>query len=279
VKVLYAGPETELMMRRSSGEDRKPGLHLSDVLKRMAYEKDAKYHPDSPMDMMAVECGYTWEEVLEGALRARHESPGYRPDQIQEDGIWMSPDWLAPKAAVLAEEWKATRKSSKNWEAKLEEWLPQAKCYIRALLRRKLIDRPVMRFRPWFMMGDWSFEAKSDLTLLRDYWRIDVEFDKRELEEMWRRVLSDARRFGLLKAAPELAERRKSSLSVISRNSTGKTHSAGLESAACHSDEEKRCQKTISQSKKSGSQQPSSRGKVLAGMFPNTKLSRSRRDE
>lgn len=203
MKILSAGPDADLVLG-NTGQGRQPGVHLSDILKRMAYEKDQKYHPDKPMDMMALECGFTWEEVLSQSLAARHKDrAGYRPEQIQEDGVWMSPDWVNPGGDVQMEEWKATRKSVKSYEEKVQEWGPQMKSYLRALLKRGVARRPVVRLRVWFIMGDWSFEAKGDMTLLRDYWRIDVEFDKRDLEENWWRVVNAGRRYGLLKTAPK----------------------------------------------------------------------------
>lgn len=201
MKILAAGPSQNLTLS-NSGEDRQPGVHLSDILKRMAYEKDKKYHPDDPIDMMTLECGFIWETILERSLSARHKRPGHRPEQLQEDGIWMSPDWVNPDADIQHEEWKATRKSLKSWEQKIDEWKPQAKAYVRALFRRRIIKRLATRFRVWFMVGDWSFESKGDTTLLRDYWDIDVEFDKRELEENWQSTLSAGRRYGLLKGEP-----------------------------------------------------------------------------
>jgi hypothetical protein len=151
---------------------------------------------------MALECGFTWETILERALSARHKRPGYRPEPLQEDGVWMSPDWVNPDADIQAEEWKATRKSTKNYEQKIAEWMPQIKAYLRALLRRGVATRIAVRLRVWFMVGDWSFENKGDRTLLKDYWDIDVEFDKRELEENWRGILQAGRRYGLLKGPP-----------------------------------------------------------------------------
>ena len=202
MKVLFAGPARDLVLQ-NSGEGRKEGVHLSDILKRMAFEKDKKYNPNDPIDAMTLECGFTWERILELALASRHERPaGYRPEQLQEDGVWLSPDWVNPDADIQAEEWKATRKSSKNFEQKVMEWRPQIKAYLRALARQGLVKTLAVRLRVWFMVGDWSFEAKSDTTLLRDYWDIDIAFDKRELEENWREILSAGRRYGLLKEAP-----------------------------------------------------------------------------
>lgn len=236
MKILYAGPANSLHLT-NTGQGRKEGVHLSDILKRMAFERDKKYNPNNPIDAMTLEVGHTWETVLERALSVRHQRPGYRPEQLQEDGVWMSPDWVNPDADIQVEEWKATRKSSKAWEQKVNEWLPQVKSYLRALLKQGVVKRLAVRIRAWFVVGDWSFEAKSDHTLLRDYWDIDLEFDKRELEENWRQIISAGKRYGLLKGKPE-----------------------------------ETCQKQKPEAKKSDSSpRVRSSAKVLTGTFPRTK--------
>jgi hypothetical protein len=209
MRVLYAGPDTELVMV-TSGEGRKQGVHLSDITKRMVYERDRKLNPESPIDAMVLERGFTWEVCLENALSARHKRPGFRPDQILEDGVWMSPDWVNPDAEIQHEEWKCTKKSLRQvterggfgqigWT-----WIYNTQAYLRSLLRLKLAKTLATRFRVWFMNGDYSFESKtSDYHLLNDYWRFDVEFSKRELEENWRSIISHGQRYGILKGEAE----------------------------------------------------------------------------
>lgn len=198
MRILCSGPDPDLVMR-NTGADRKKGLHLSDITKRMIYEKDRKYKPDSPIDAMILERGFTWESILEHALASRHERGGERPEQLQEDNIWMSPDWVTDDGVL--EEWKATKKTSKRgFDDVSWTWMPNSMAYLRALLRRKMVDRSIIRFRIWWINGDYSYEDKnSDWHLLNDYWKVEVEFDKRELEEKWREILSNGRRYGLLK--------------------------------------------------------------------------------
>lgn len=207
---------------RNTGEDRPDGVHLSDILTRMAWEKDKKYHPEAPKDLMQFEQGHTWERVLEQALSARHERPGHRPDPIQHEGIWCSPDWI--NGDGLLEEWKCTRKSSKSFEQKLDEWGPQVMAYLHVLLTKKIIKKPIVRIRTWFLVGDWSFEAKGDLTLLRDYYKFDIEFDKRDLENKWREIVQAGRKFGLLKTLSEEPTWRRPQLeaTLLRRKAAGK---------------------------------------------------------
>jgi hypothetical protein len=186
---------------RNTGEGRKEGLHLSDITKRIIYEKDRKFNPDSPIDAMVLERGFTWEAILERSLSGRHVRPGYRPEQMQEDGIWMSPDWLNPDGDVQHEEWKATKKSSKRgFDDVSWHWLPATMAYLRSLLNRGLAKVPITRFRLWWINGDYSFENKtSDWLLLNDYWKVDVEFTERELDDNWNKILAAGQKYGLLK--------------------------------------------------------------------------------
>lgn len=196
MKVLFAGPDP--MQPKGSGVDRPEGVHLSDILVRMAWEKNQKYHPDAPKNVTVFEQGFLWEAVLERVLAGRDETKdGFRPDALQEDGVWLSPDWVGHDG--VAEEFKSTKKSSNSLDQKLDEWAPQGKAYVRVLLRQKLIKRPVMRWRIWCVMGDWSFENKtSDLTLLSDRYKVEIEFDRRELEENWQGILAYGRKAGLI---------------------------------------------------------------------------------
>ena len=140
----------------TTGEDRAPGLHLSDIIKTMQFERDKKFNPDKPLDMMLLEQGHTWEEVLAHALQRRwlHANPdyaGHRPDPMQIDGIWMSPDWFVPDDAITGggprcEEWKATKTSqNKVLEDHQWYWLVQLQGYLYGL--SKQLGRRVTRGR------------------------------------------------------------------------------------------------------------------------------------
>jgi hypothetical protein len=218
VRILFAGRDADLVMQ-NSGEDRKPGLHLSDITGRMAYEKDRKLNPDIAPDKATLDRGFTWETVLERSLSARHKRIGYRPEQLQEDGIWLSPDWVNPDDPdAQHEEWKSTKKSSKyKFDDQHWHWMPSTMAYLRALLKRGIVHSLVTRFRVWYINGDYSYESKSsDRHLFADYWRFDVAFEKRELEENWQRILTAGRRYGLLKGdgswvSPTTTERKRDS--------------------------------------------------------------------
>lgn len=244
----------------TTGEDRSPGLHLSDIIKTMQYEREKRFNPDTPMDMMLLEQGHTWEEVLSHALQRRWlnahpDYAGYRPGELSLDGVAMSPDWIQPKGFhatlkpgavdLVVEEWKAT-KTSKNKVLEDHQWywLVQLKAYMHALSVD--LGRPVTRgrFRVWYINGDYSYGrsvAAEDMHLLRDYVRYDVEFTKRELEDNWRAVIGQAKRKGLLEQEPqqdttedvnECRSQRKTPAAPVTRKPSSSPRGTSLRRAA-----------------------------------------------
>lgn len=195
----------------NTGGDRAPGLHLSSIIKMLMYEKDKKFAPDSPMNMMAIDAGYTWEEIVSHALARRHRNtgivPGFRPEPFELDGVWMSPDWVNPTSDFPLEEWKSTKTSSNTNPLERQwYWMPQVMGYAYGLWRTKQMEVPKALLRVWYIMGAWDFDKTNDLTLLRDYHEFEVEWSQRELEDNWRMLLQAARKYGLLKSEPTYQE-------------------------------------------------------------------------
>jgi hypothetical protein len=286
MRILAAGPSSDLDLA-NTGEDRPAGVHLSDILSRMAWEKDRKYNPDAEKDLMIFEQGHTWETVLSRALAARQNRPaGYRPEPMQEDGVWLSPDWINPEGQIQVEEWKATKKSLKSYEQKIDEWAPQGMSYLRAALKRGTAKSLVVLWRVWFIVGDWSFEAKGDLTLLRDYWDIPVEFTKRDLEENWRRVIAFGHKCGLLKGEPEQELPRSwrgltgSSNTVVKRTAVRGVGAPGRSTAGQKVRGSVNAGQGVWLTKKKSSNPPdNSRAKARVITFPTTKKLLKRRSE
>lgn len=77
-------------------ETREPGIHISNILKLM--EKDGLKNweaftrlPDKARDLLQrrFEAGFVWEELMSLVFKERW---ALRPEPIEVDGIWMSPD-------------------------------------------------------------------------------------------------------------------------------------------------------------------------------------------
>lgn len=209
MKVERIENDPDLILYDTGGE-RAPGLHLSDIIKKEMFRRDRKFNPDNPLDMMTLEVGHTWEEVLAHALHRRElkggPKAGYRPEQFQYAGVWMSPDWLNPgNEEFPLEEWKATKASKRkdlldDPDPKHWYWFPQFMGYAKGVSERLGIPVRGCIVRVWYINGDYTYESKNgEHTMLRDYVKYRVSFSQQEVDDNWRKLMSMARRDGLLK--------------------------------------------------------------------------------
>lgn len=201
------GITIESMALHKSGEDRSPGLHLSDVIKSIMVDIDPKtYASGKPMNMASVEVGFSFEVMLEQAFVARRMDI-VRIGEVEKDGILMSPDGLDAGDPPTLEEFKSTKKSCretpwpcdlhadihedcrycrKEFGPKFLSWLLQIKSYCYAL------GVTHARLRALFLDGDYG---ENRMPLLRTWGMV---FTQRELDEHWRYILRQARSKGLL---------------------------------------------------------------------------------
>jgi hypothetical protein len=148
---------------------RSGGLHLSDIYKSICVEMDRKrFDPDKPMDLIRVETGSAFEQILELGLSARH--PGLlRPGEVECDGIIGSPDGIdiTPSPWRLTE-YKATWMSSRGGIGTIENglftphrkfwhWFVQMKGYLYMLNQAYpglgMVEAQLIVF---FVNGDYS---------------------------------------------------------------------------------------------------------------------------
>lgn len=204
--------------------ERSKGLHLSDIIKQMAFEREPERFPKTPdgkpdpMAMMRFEVGFTWEQVLERALHDRTPNL-HRPGEFTLDGIIMSPDALDPDGWVL-EEWKATWSSTKHdLQDRFWYWFKQIMAYARALKTNVAILRVL------YINGDY----KPMLPQIKCF---RLTFTDRELEENWQEILNFARARGLLPTpASERSRLKRVSREAAkheSRSRTSREASAGV---------------------------------------------------
>lgn len=191
----------DLAMARS-GEDRTPGLHLSDVLKSIMRKMDpdtyAKYD-GKPMDPNTIEPGFAFEVALERAFDARRMNI-LRIGEVEKDGIIMSPDGLDADDPATLEEFKFTKKSAggtptpcsihsdikqgcgfcrHDFHVKFLSWVLQIKSYVYALGINHA------RLRAMFVNGDYSSRQFSD----PQFRTWEFEFTDAELHEHWHNLI------------------------------------------------------------------------------------------
>lgn len=208
MRLLEVVEDSEVFFRAQK-QERTPGLHLSDILKRVMIERDPERF-GNPLELMRLEIGFTWEQIIETALANRLPMLT-RIGEIEEDGILMTPDAYEPGEGVL-EEWKATWKtcSDKQNEKIFEDawyWFMQAKAYARRVGTRRI------RVRVFYVNGDYGKGQYKDgkrPPLLPQVWRYEVECTQRELDDNWRAILSYKKKFGLTADSPKWEEEQNS---------------------------------------------------------------------
>lgn len=203
--------EEPFQLRMPRDSHRSPGLHLSSILRDLAFKTgvlDAKYNtPDNTDDLSSTTMmvGLAWEDFL-----AAHQHPEitYHPGELKLDGIAMSPDgisiaddedyaeWLRVDVdSYILHEFKATRKSSRDFKRKLEIrdkktllWLWQIAAYRHALNRIAPKQACLSaKLHVMFMNGDYSRDGDGGMPQYRIY---ILDFSEQDLANNWEMVIS-----------------------------------------------------------------------------------------
>lgn len=183
---------------RSTGSPRTRGvLHLSDIYSDILEKLyPAKYDRSKPMDMVRIETGLVFENVLEQGLAEKFAT--VRPGEIiSDEGIYMSPDGVNPTLCA-GEEYKATWKSCRNGLTDADGdplpgfigWFIQMKGYAKWLMVRRYLLRVL------FVNGDYVYVPDAGLRPLFKTW--DIEFTEDEIEENWTTLINHGLDMGVL---------------------------------------------------------------------------------
>lgn len=199
----------------TEGYVRSPGRHASDLygalfkaLDPSRYDKRDKDGAETPMDMVRIEAGTTFEEVLERAMaerllgarppemRAPHE-PDCAQRSVKLDagvccpcggGIYFSPDYFFDiDGELVLGEFKLTWMSTKDapLDKKFDKYRAQVKLYAHwlGINRARLIV--------YFINGDW----KSFAPVCKAW---EFEFTARELQSNFNMIMRFAKKKGLV---------------------------------------------------------------------------------
>jgi hypothetical protein len=182
------------LAKPTEGYVRSPGLHASDLYGAFYKKADPKRYDKrdiagnaTPFDLLKMEVGTTFEELLEEALAAR--LLGQRPGEFTSpEGVIFSPDYLfyEPEEVVLGE-FKLTWYSSRNapFDEKFSKWITQVKLYCHWL------DLRQCRLYALFVNADYKPPTPELLA-----WKIT--FTPRELADEWAMIERFAKKEGLL---------------------------------------------------------------------------------
>jgi len=178
---------------RSTGPRTTGVVHLSDIYNDILSKLyPIKYDRTAPMDVVRVETGLVFENVLEQGLAEKFAT--VRPGEIVSDeGIYMSPDGVNPTLCA-GEEYKATWKSCRHgltdeYGMPLSGfigWFIQMKGYAKWLMVRRYLLRVL------FVNGDYS-QPMSPKFLT---W--DIEFTDTEIDENWTMLVNHGHEMGIL---------------------------------------------------------------------------------
>jgi len=171
--------DTTVIQNAVNTSPRSPGIHLSSILKALdVHLHGNKYSGESSFDLpLCATEGFMWERVLEMAYK---DLLGFRPGEIELDGIRMSPDGVGSdpwgKVPIVCEEYKCWHRSTKRKPTDGWYEVMQNACYCHAL------GTTVGVFRVLYLVGDyWGHGPQYK------QWR--VEYDPGFLEQTWAMVV------------------------------------------------------------------------------------------
>ncbi len=207
----------ESLKTHKTGEDRSPGLHLSDVIKSVmqdlnpkTYGKAGSVQTFDTTTLTRFEAGFTFEEMMEHAFAARRVDVA-RVGEVELDGIAGSPDGInvTEDPGIVVETkftWKSMRGTPwpceehtepmrwcescgpQEWDSKHLAWLLQMQGYCKML--------NLHRAQLWALFVNGSYSPAGSPVLR--VWQF--EWTQGELDATWAMFLRQAREKGLLKA-------------------------------------------------------------------------------
>jgi len=176
-----------------SGNDRLPGVHVTDLIRGLGTEleiKPFKKSGSNKVDLLALsgdnysEIGFLWEHALEIALK---DKLGIRPGQIELDGVLGSPDGFGVTPfGPCVEEYKVTWRSMKNEITSEWRYMMQVKAYC------KMLGVTLALFRVLYVNGNYNPMCPQNRTYL-------VQFTQDEIDTAWDMLLAWGHRAGLFR--------------------------------------------------------------------------------
>jgi len=177
----------------SDNRTRTPSVHLTDIIKdiekSIGHDRNPRAMGDEKLELYRT-VGFLWEDVLTRVINQERSwaVPGLvRVGEIEQDGIWMTPDAVDfAQDPPVREEWKVTwRSMARDLESENWHWFVQCKAYCHALKLTRA------NLRILYINGDY----RPTVPKSQGY---AIEFNQRELEENWSMCLQHARSRGWL---------------------------------------------------------------------------------
>lgn len=198
---LFEDADLTARLGQSSGPRTLQVLHLSQIYgDLMSQLQPKRFDRSKPMDLVKVETGLVFENMLEKSLAEKFAT--VRPGEIvSPEGIYMSPDGVNPTMGC-GEEFKCTWMSSRVYGENLSPYTDE-------------YGMPTKKFLHWFIqMKGYAKWLPTDTFLLRvlhingnyehpyqpEFLTHRIVFTETEIEENWTMLINHARNRGLLPA-------------------------------------------------------------------------------
>jgi hypothetical protein len=166
------------------------GLHVSRIISDMLQTIDPKrYEKDKPLPAVKLTGGVAFERELEKIL-TKSIPGGFRPDPIQVDGIWMSPDNVATDPWRVREfklSWYSLKTKPCPFHDVYWPWRTQIMAYLKG------IEGNIGELWGYFVNGDYPVGAPSPQ--LKGF---VIDFSDQEIEENWGMLVNHAKHRGWL---------------------------------------------------------------------------------
>ena len=176
-------PEPYAIATDGKVQTRSQGLHLSTIIRhvslKMGWAKQSKINNKLPMHMGIAWENYLFQLISAGMPEGHAFEP--HPPELEEDGIYMSPDGIEIDSAgrIVVHEIKLTWKKPGKPIDSHWTWLTQVKSYCRAVGSTRGV------LHQMYVTGD-------PFTTLPTHISTTLDFTQRELEENWSMILREA---------------------------------------------------------------------------------------
>jgi hypothetical protein len=170
--------------------DRPKGLHVSQIISAILQTIDPKrYKPDLPLPAAKIVSGLAFEQQLEKIL-VSHIPGGFRPQPIQKDGIWLSPD------NVAMDPWR-DREFKLSWYSMKTKPCPYHDVYwgwrVQMMAYAWALETQITELWAFFVNGEYPVGAPTPKLEC-----MVIDWSMQELEENWRMIQAHAKMWGWL---------------------------------------------------------------------------------
>ena len=168
---------------------RPKGLHVSQIINDLLQVIDPKRYGQIELPVLKITAGLALEQQIEKLLASKMPG-GFRPDPIQKDGVWMSPDNVAP------EPWRI-REFKLSWYSMKTKPCPDHDVYwgwrVQMMAYCWALETQISELWVFFVNGEYPVGVPSP-----QLQTMVIDWSLQELEENWWMLINHAKYRGWL---------------------------------------------------------------------------------